>query len=63
MPGGEGLDDGALRWGEVAPVDEVVGQGPGLVGGPGLEGVDELGLVDQTVLQGEQPEEEVGVDL
>ena len=30
---------------------------------PGLEGVDELGLVDHPVLQGEQPEEEVGVDV
>ena len=46
---------------EVAAGDEVVGQGPGLVAGPGLEGGDELGLLDQAVLQGEQPEQEVAV--
>ena len=46
---------------EVAAGDEVVGQGPGLVAGPGLEGGDELGLVDQAVLQGEQAEEQVAV--
>ena len=34
---------------------------PGLVAGPGLEGGDELGLVDQAVLQGEQAEEQVMV--
>ena len=57
----QGLDDGALVGVEVAAGDEVVGQGPGLVAGPGLEGGDELALVDQAVLEGEQAEEEVAV--
>jgi hypothetical protein len=35
----------------------VVGQAPGLVAGPGLEGGDELDLVDQAVLEREQSEE------
>ena len=61
VQGDQGLDAGALRGVEVAAGDEVVGQGPGLVAGPGLEGGDELGLVDQAVLQGEQAEEEVAV--
>ena len=34
---------------------------PGLVAGPGLEGGDELALVDQPVLQREQAEEQVAV--
>ena len=57
----QGLDRGALVGVEVAAGDEVVGQRPGLVAGPGLEGGDELALVDQAVLQGEQAEEEVAV--
>ena len=48
---------------QVAAGDEVVGQGAGLVAGPGLEGGDELGLVDQAVLQREQAEEEVAVGV
>ena len=44
---------------EVAAVDEVVGQRPALVAGPGVEGGDELALVDQAVLEGEQAEEQV----
>jgi hypothetical protein len=39
----------------------VVGQGAGLVEGPRLEGGDELALVDQAVLQGEQAEVEVAL--
>ena len=46
---------------EVAAGDEVVGQAPGLVEGPGLEGGDELALVDQAVLKREQSEEEMAV--
>ena len=46
---------------EVAAADQVVGQRPGLVAGPGLEGGDELALVDQAVLQREQAEEQVAV--
>ena len=61
MQGDQGLDRGTLLGVEVAAGDEVVGQGPGLVAGPGLEGGDELALVDQAVLQGEQAEEQVAV--
>src|SRR5262249_7652117 len=39
--------------------DEVLGQLAGLVASPGLEGGDELDLVDQAVLQREQTEEQV----
>ena len=39
----------------------MVGQAPGLVAGPGLEGGDELALVDQAVLKREQSEEEMAV--
>ena len=38
-----------------------VGQAPGFVAGPGLEGGDELALVNQAVLQREQSEEEMAV--
>ena len=46
---------------EVAAVGQVVGQAPGLVERPGLEGGHELHLVDEPVLQREQPEQEVAV--
>ena len=46
---------------EPAAIGEVLGQGPGLVAGPGLEGGDELRLVDQADLQRDQAEEEVAV--
>ena len=46
---------------EVTPGDELVGQAPGFVAGPGLEGGDELALVDQAVLKREQSEEEMAV--
>ena len=39
----------------------MVGQALGLVAGPGLEGGDELALVDQAVLKREQSEEEMAV--
>ena len=47
--------------GQVAAGFQVVGQAPGLVAGPGLEGGDELALVDQAVLKREQSEEEMAV--
>ena len=47
--------------GQVAAGVQVVGQAPGLVAGPGLEGGDELALVDQAVLKREQSEEEMAV--
>ena len=51
------FEAGALVGVEVPAVGEVFGQGPGLVAGPGLEGGDELTLVDQAVLQGQQAKE------
>ena len=56
-----GLDTGALVGVEVAAGGDVLGQGPGLVEGPGLKGGNELALVDQTVLQGQQREEQVAI--
>jgi hypothetical protein len=41
--------------------DEMVGQRRRLFGGPGMEGGDELGLLDQAGLKGEQSEEEMSV--
>src|SRR5262249_51779892 len=46
---------------KVTPGDELVGQAPGLVAGPGLEGGDQGALVDQPVLKREQSEEEMAV--
>ena len=63
VPRDEGLDGGAVVGVEVAAGDEVVGQGSRLVAGPGLEGGDELDLVDQAVLQGEQAEEQVAFGI
>jgi hypothetical protein len=53
VQGRQRLDRGPLGGVEVAQGDEVIGQRPALVAGPGPEGVDELVLVDQGVLQGE----------
>ena len=61
VPCHQGLDGGPVVGVEVAAGDEVVGQGAGLVEGPGLEGGDELALVDQAVLQRQQAEEQVAV--
>jgi hypothetical protein len=57
-------DDGPLGVVEMTEGDEMVGQGAGLVEGPGLEGGHELDLVDQAILEGEQSEEQIarGVD-
>jgi hypothetical protein len=57
----EGLDGGSVVGLEVAAADEVVGQGAGPIERPGLEGGHELDLVDQSVLQREQAEEQVTV--
>jgi hypothetical protein len=56
-----GLDAGALVGVKVAAAGEVVGQRPALVAGPGLEGGDELALVNQAVLEGKQAEEQIVV--
>ena len=63
MLGDELVQQGALPIVQVAPIDEMVGQGTGLVAGPGLEGGDELDLVDQADLQGEETEEEMSVGI
>jgi hypothetical protein len=57
------LDDGPVLRVEVAAGEEVLGQGPGTVAGPGLEGGDELALVDQAVLERQQAEEQVAVGV
>ena len=51
------------RWSasRCAAVDEVIGQRPVFLERPGLEGGDELDLVDQPVLQRQQAEEQVAV--
>ena len=51
------LDAQALIAVEVTPRDEMVGQRPGAVTRPRLEGRDELHLVNQAVLKRKQPEE------
>ena len=51
--GGQGADQAALLGVEMAEGLEVVGQGTGLVAGPGVEGGHELGLVDQPDLEGQ----------
>ncbi len=57
------LDTDALLGIEAAAGDEVLGKRPRPIAGPGLEGRDELALVDQAVLQGEQTEEEVAIGI
>ena len=59
VQGGQGLDGRPLGGIEVPQGDEVVGQGPRLVAGPGVERGDELLLVDQPGLEGQQAEEKV----
>ena len=61
VPRDESLDRNSVVAVEVAAGDEMIGHRPGLVAGPGLEGGDELALVDQAVLQREQAEEEIAV--
>ena len=55
------LQQRRLGVGQVAPGFEVVGQALGLVERPGLEGGDELALVDEAVLKREQSEQEMAV--
>jgi hypothetical protein len=59
VPRHQGLDGRSVVDVEVAQRNEVVGQRARLVEGPGLEGGDELALVDQTDLEGQHPEEQV----
>ena len=60
--GRQGLDGGSLGGIEVPQGDQVIGQGSRLVARPGVERGDELSLLDQAVLQGQQAEEEVAVE-
>jgi hypothetical protein len=61
MEGDQGLADGSLVGVQVAAGQQVVGQVSLLVASPGLEGGDELDLVDQAVLQREPSEEQVAL--
>jgi hypothetical protein len=45
----------------MAQGDEMIGQGPGFVARPGVEGGHELRLLDQAVLKSEQPEQQMAV--
>ena len=58
---GQRLQQRPLGAGQVAAGFQVVGQAPGLVERPGLEGGHELALVDEPVLKREQSEEEMAV--
>ena len=57
----QGLDRDAIGVVQVTASRQMVGQRPGLVASPGLEGGDELGLVDEPDLQRDQAKEEVAV--
>ena len=57
----QGLDRDAIGVVQVTASRQMVGQRPGLVASPGLEGGDELGLVDEPDLQRDQANEEVAV--
>ena len=46
---------------DVAQRDQVVGKGPSLVAGPGMERGHERCVIDQAGLQGEQAEKEMAV--
>jgi hypothetical protein len=61
MPRDQGLDRRAILGIEIATGDEMLGQRPRPVARPGQEGGDELALVDQAVLQGDQAEQQVVV--
>ena len=57
----EGLDQGPLGRGQLPALLEVVGQTPGFIQRPGLEGEHELGLVDDAVLERQQSEQELSI--
>ncbi len=63
MQADHGLDDRPLVGLEIAPADQVFGQRAILLERPGLEGGDELGLVDHPVLEGDQAEQQVAVGV
>ena len=55
----QGLDSGTVICVKITATDKVLGQTARLVERPGLEGGDELSLVDQPILEGNQAEEQV----
>ena len=59
VPGDQGLDGNTVVGVEAAPVDQVIGQRPGLVASPGGECREQRPLVDQAILQGQQAEQQV----
>ena len=59
----EPVDQGALLVVEMAVLVEIVGNRPVLVASPRAECVQELVLVDQSVPEREEPEEQVAVDI
>ena len=58
---GQGLQQRPLGPDQVPAGFQVVGEAPGLVERPCLECGHELALVDEAVLKGEQPEQEMTV--
>ena len=58
-----GLDHASLAGIEVAAIAEMFGQRLAFGASPGFKGGDELVLVDQTVLQGNQSEEKLAFDV
>jgi hypothetical protein len=54
---------GALLKVQVATGNEMFGQGTALVAGPGLEGGEELALVDHPDLESHETEEEIAVGI
>src|SRR5262249_40052976 len=61
VEGGQGLEGGPLGVVEVTAADQEIGKQSILGAAPGLEGGDELALIDQPVLQGEQAEEQIAL--
>ncbi len=61
VQGRQGLDGNSLGGVEVPQRDQMVSQGSRFVARPGMERGDELRLLDQAGLQGEQAEEEMMV--
>ena len=59
VPSDQGLDRGAVVGVEISAADEVLGQRSILPERPCLKGRDELSLIDQPVLQGEESEQQV----
>jgi hypothetical protein len=53
------LDGRSLVRVKMSELNEVVGQRSGLIASPGVEGRHELGLVDEAILECEQPEEQM----